>query len=355
MQLTTIIDVALGLILLYLVLSLICTTINEFIAAFIGLRARNLASTIEQLIDSKSFRDVFYAHGLIVSSALASRAGGVTKIADSAHVSDGTTATSIDVPRPTYLDGKTVARAVLDSLDPSKPLVLMEDVKASIAKLPENSVIRAALLANVNVAGESVEAFREGVANWFDSAMDRLSGRYNRQLKLISLLIGLALAGALNADSLGIARAIWTDHDLQRQMETASDGFIKANTDLMTNCSTASAEPAKQIECGADRLTALEAQLRPFPLGWSGDWSPTDLGWVLQKLLGIAWTAIALSLGAPFWFDLLQKIMSLRAAGGKPASSTEAADPEPTKKVAVVPDQAPPPARSWLAATKRGR
>lgn len=353
MQLTTIIDVALGLILLYLVLSLVCTTINELVAAALSLRASNLAATIEQLIDDDTLRNFFYAHGLIVSSSLSSTAGRLTRQLASGSPKMGAHA------RPTYLDGKTVSRAIFDSLallDTSKPVAAVDDIKGLIEKLPETSTIRAALLANVAIAKGDIDAFRAGVANWFDSAMDRLSGHYNRQLKGISLAVGLLLAAALNADSLTIARAIWVD-DGSRQQVIAASTALAADSGATTNCGNAG-DAKTQIDCGITKLGDLETYLRPFPLGWPDATQPpqeTDSWrfWFLAKAAGILWTAIALSLGAPFWFDLLQKIMSLRAAGGKPASTTDPApEPDRTLQLAAAPTDAVARDAGWMATTK---
>lgn len=363
MQLTTIIDVALGLILLYLVLSLICTTINELIAAFLTLRANNLASTINQLIDDPKFLQTFYSHALIVSSALASRSGAVKwPSAATASADDLTTTQPVESPLPSYLDGQTFARAVIDSLDPKKPIEAIGDVRASIEKLPENSVIRAALLANLSIANSNIDQFRLSVANWFDSSMDRLSGNYIRRLKLISLAVGFVLAAALNADSISVARAIWLEHasvpEMQTQLQAAEQKVLGEQAKLLASCDNS--EPGKQAECAAAKLPGLEEYLRPLPLGWSVATLPPAgadgwfwLFWLLQKFTGLAWTAVALSLGAPLWFDLLQKFMNLRGAGGKPASSTDPA-PRPDKKVEFSP--APPapatPPVQGLAATK---
>ena len=42
-------------------------------------------------------------------------------------------------------------------------------------------------------------------------------------------------------------------------------------------------------------------------------------GWWVWKVLGIVATVLAISQGAPFWFDLLQKAVNLRLAGTPPA------------------------------------
>ena len=69
---------------------------------------------------------------------------------------------------------------------------------------------------------------------------------------------------------------------------------------------------------GSEAMQQLE-DLR-FPIGWeeanrpsgTGGWAAAGVGWLL--------TAIAISFGAPFWFDVLGKVSNLRAAGHKPES-----------------------------------
>ena len=55
--------------------------------------------------------------------------------------------------------------------------------------------------------------------------------------------------------------------------------------------------------------------LESFPIGWGeikGGW----LDW-LKRVFGWLITTAAVSLGAPFWFDLLGKVANLRGAGGQ--------------------------------------
>ena len=49
MDITSALDIAVGLVLLYLVLSLFCTTINEFISGILRLRASTLKAALEKL------------------------------------------------------------------------------------------------------------------------------------------------------------------------------------------------------------------------------------------------------------------------------------------------------------------
>ncbi len=69
MGLPAFIDVAISLIFMYLVLSLICTSINEFIATSLKWRAKSLSKACTQLLDDAQLRDAFYNNGLIANRA----------------------------------------------------------------------------------------------------------------------------------------------------------------------------------------------------------------------------------------------------------------------------------------------
>ena len=69
--------------------------------------------------------------------------------------------------------------------------------------------------------------FCENLANWFDDAMDRIAGAYKRNLKKISLAIGIAVAVILNADPLRVGRALWADPSLRSQMGRGREAICR--------------------------------------------------------------------------------------------------------------------------------
>jgi len=284
MTLNSAVDVAIGLILMYLVLSLICTTVNEYIATALKLRATTLADGIKKLIDDPVLHQAFSDHGLV----------------------DGTKA-ALGTRLPSYMDGRTFAMAILGSLDSTKPIPAFDDIKHALQHMADSN-IRDTLLAQVVLASGDIQALRDNVAGWFDQTMERVGGAYKKTLKLMSLLVGLALAAIINADTMSVATALWRDPTLRTQLTDA-------------------ASHAQLTAPGGD--AALRASIastrtfRPLPIGWhldSDDGSEkTSVAWFwLQKVFGLVLTGIALSLGAPFWFDLLSKFMNVRGSGEKP-------------------------------------
>jgi hypothetical protein len=67
-------------------------------------------------------------------------------------------------------------------------------------------------------------------------------------------------------------------------------------------------------------LTEKEQQVMAQLVGWNDHSFPPQpsVWWWLSWILGLAVTSLAVSMGAPFWFDLLNKFMNARNAGRPP-------------------------------------
>lgn len=293
-------DVGIGLVLLYLSLSVFCTVINEHLSTIFSLRAKSLKAGIGQLIDDPVLRREFYDHGMIAG------ARGVS-VARNPTAKD----------HPSYLAGDVFAMALLGSIDPTKPLPGFEDIKDSIKHLPDSN-IRDALLAQVVASEGTLTELRAGLATWFDQSMERLSGAYKRQLKLISFFVGLVLALSLNADTIALVERLWHDGTLRAQIAQTA-----APRALAWNMARASNGAGSGDHAAANDFETAKQALGPIPFGW--DLHGADAGlWGSKGLLkaaGILLTTLAIMLGAPFWFDLLSKFMRIRGTGDKPAPS----------------------------------
>jgi hypothetical protein len=319
-------DTVIGVVLMYVVLSLLCTVVNEYIATWLRLRSKTLRDTLQKLLDVPTLHADFLNYGLI---------GGANS-ASGEHPSS-------------YISGRDFAMALFGALDPAKPILGFGDIKQAVTDLPDSN-IRDALLAQLATTEGNIEGLRDNVATWFDGAMDRLGGVYKRKLKLISLLVGIGVALIVNADTIAVTRALWRDDALRAQMVTVADVVVKdpkiisAVGSAPAQAQGATSEPSQPTGGGAPTPTAgstvttgdiLQAlhdaqdRLRPLPLGWpyfvSYPVNNTELALdILSKAIGILLTGFALSLGAPFWFDLLSTFMNVRGTGPKPKTTAEA-------------------------------
>jgi hypothetical protein len=287
-----VVDVVVGLVLMYLLLGLVCTMVNEFVSQFLKLRARNLDRAIEGLIDDPEFRRAWRDNALVKSLGRMSGRGG-----------------------PSYLSATTFANAVVWALDPARPVAGsegFEKLTAAIGTLPEGSNIRASLEQLAGGGADAVDAFRERIAGWFDDAMDRAAGVYKRNLQTLSLVIALLLVVLLNADTIAVTEQLWSDSALRLSIAHAAE---------MTVSEAGAEQPA------LDRVSWQE--LATLPIGWDFEPGPADgggwFGTLLLKVVGLLLTALAVSLGAPFWFDVLSRFVRLRSSGGKPKAAGAAA------------------------------
>jgi hypothetical protein len=276
------VDIAIGLILTYLVLSLLCTVINECIATLFDLRARTLEKALTNVIDAPQLKSDFYNHGLIDGGKAANRG---------AHVP--------------YLCGQSFATALIYSLDATKPMPAPDDIINAVKNLPDSN-IRDVLLVELMSAGSDINKLRDNLTEWFNCTMEHVTGVYKRRLKILSLAVGILLAVAVNADSLAISRALWHDSALRARVAAVAE---KIPTDTKSQ---------GELGVAVSDIFLIENAVRPLPFGWN---APDNL-WGgesrLARAAGLLFTGLALSLGAPFWFDLLSRFINIRGTGKRP-------------------------------------
>lgn len=297
MQLPGFLDIAVTLVAAFMLTSLLCTTLNELLSSILRTRAATLHRTVSSLIDNDEIRAAFFEHGLIKSLGKGSSSG-----------KNGS--------NPSYIDGRTFADALLGTLNPEAPIAGVAEVKERLAALPD-SKLKEALAAAVSSAEIGATKVRDEIALWFDGTMDRLTGYYTRYMKLLSLLVGLVVAAGLNIDAIELAKASW-----QESVRSAAIGIVE---NYKPTSGTACAGD-EAINCLVGSVASTTRDLKGLPIGWENVKATEgkDAQWWLVKLIGWIITALAASVGAPFWFDILQNVMSLRGAGVKRQ------EPEPT-------------------------
>ncbi len=310
MQLSGLLDVAVTIVVTFVLTSLLCTTINELLATLLNTRAKVLRRTVAALLDDQKVRQSFFDNGLIKSLGIGS-SGGKGGPPD-AGADDSKNL------RSSYIDGRTFADALLGSLEPASPIPGMDVVERSIGTLKDGQIKAALSMAVASAKGE-ISSVRDEIARWFDTAMDRLSGHYTRYMKWLSLGVGLAVAIVLNIDCVDIAMISWQDPQVR-----ATGVSIAQNLD--PSQFPACPDNPDKVSCLIESIAGANSQLGRLPIGWSNyaiAW--TDASWWLSKLIGWLITALAASVGAAFWFDILQNVMSLRGAGKKVEESTSGA------------------------------
>jgi len=221
-----------------------------------------------------------------------------------------------------------------------------------------------AILSTAQVSLEKGEAVvskaRKEFENWFNDSMDRLSGAYKRKAQVVSFIIGTTLALLLNVDSINLATSLWREPILRQAIVAQAQDYIVSNQQApLTNTDTSGT-----VDNPIQNVQKLQADLGAIniPLGWFSQPIPQQsavscklnaitesneagnliniygiqvgkvcyplinspvmsadywLAWLI-KILGMLITGAAAAQGAPFWFDILKKLVNVRSAGIKP-------------------------------------
>jgi hypothetical protein len=208
---------------------------------------------------------------------------------------------------------------------------------------PEAHQTLNALLMNVEeYAGEKEKLLakaRGNVETWYDDSMDRVSGVFKRYSQRMALIIGFIVALVLNVDSVNLTLYLWREPSVRQVLVTQASNFELSSeaTGNGTNPSESTRTAMQQLKelnlpvgWGASDFTAGSCSLFPgekqtfgVPLPFLNKCLTTpntdDQTNLLIKLGGIFITALAAMQGAPFWFDMLKRVVNIRSTGPNPA------------------------------------
>jgi hypothetical protein len=349
-----ILEVSIGVVFVFVLMSTICTAVREGLEAWLKTRASYLEFGIRQLLHdprgrgiAKQVFDHPFLSGLFVGRYRS----------DDARKEPRRRLLVRDRNLPSYIPARNFALALMDvaargpveqrALDAAGPQISAANIRANIASI-DNPHVQRALLAAVDLAQDDMGRTQAYLEAWYDSAMDRVSGWYKRSTQNILFVISLVVVVALNVNTITIADYLFR-HDAVRSTIIAG------------------AENATGHADARQRLDELH-----LPLGWTGEGAKASWGaprtrgeraaqagasvdeiaveaWddIFAPLLGWLITAFAATLGAPFWFDLLNKVMVIRSTvkphEKSPEEGSEDRQP-PTRRPTASSAAAPSPA-----------
>jgi hypothetical protein len=289
---SNVLDVAIGLCLVYLLLSTLCLALNELVAMVARSRAAYLEAGIRNLLRDDGLAKQIYGHPLIQ---------GLYR----------------DGRLPSYIPARAFATSLMNVLFPQQSADAgLASLRARVAEMSDPAFddhLKGALLAMIDRSEGKTERLRGEIEAWYNQAMDRVSGWYKRRTQWATLLASAALVVATNADTLQIVRQISTDPVKRAALVAVAEDRVKSLPPPAVSASTAGTYQA-DVKLIAETYHQLDGL--GLALGWSRvgvNGLPHDsLGW-LNKVLGWALSIFAVSLGAPFWFDILNRLVVVRS------------------------------------------
>ncbi len=198
----------------------------------------------------------------------------------------------------------------------------VEDLKKSDIYLLTNlSTLARRLQDQVEDKEVKLVEFQKGLAEWFDQSMVRASGAYKRNSKGISFCIGLIVAILGNIDTINMVDRLYKNQSLSGTVNQLANQVVENNSQSITTLNAANTleEKNNAIQPIKDNINVVIDQIAAFPIGWTlpRDTNISAPAWI-SRLAGWFVSAIAFSMGAPFWFELLNKFINVRNTGQRP-------------------------------------
>lgn len=299
---SSVLEVAIGLVFIYWLLGLLCSSVNEqVIVPIFNLRARFLEEGIKNMLNDPQGDTL------------------VKPLYESPLIQGLSRKRSSGQPRkPPYIPDDTFALALM-SLDAFQAYIDNPDTQNSFIPQAFDPLINKAKTGLASSSPVDPSIMLESIKKRYNDTMERVTGWYKHRVQLIIFLLGLVIVVSLNIDTISLITSLSNDTAMRSAIVSAAQGAANSQNN------------AKNLATIQQNIT----QIQPV-IGWSA--LPSDLmGWVF-KIFGLLATTFAVSLGAPFWFDLLNKITNFRSSGPPPqtsADNTKSTATQPQLVVAV--------------------
>jgi hypothetical protein len=299
-------EVIVGMIFTFMVLSLLSTTLNELLSAWRGWRGFYLEEGLKRLLEYDDDPKVYEAFKKNPFFRQLMQHKAPLRVSQA----------------PAYLSSADFTSILFNVL--KKKGVPVEKVEDLLADLPANSQLKDVLEQIKDEGHQNVKAYEARLQNWFDGVMGQASGWYKRHLQVVTILVGFVVAGVLNADSFQIYSNLSTNavarQSLNSMAQAAVDKGAAPTTasilpDSIRKDSIGSYNEVKEKFNQAVQSQEVAQLTNILGLGWRVGDGEVGLKHWLIRLLGWLITALAISLGAPFWFDVLKKIITIRSSG----------------------------------------
>ena len=282
-------NIVISLVFVYLLYSLFATILMEVISSVFALRAYNLRKALRTMLTNgeQNYYDEYLAKDSLFKQ-LSGKLNGKSS-------------------PPSYLNPKNFSLMMMNVLErSSNGMSLVED---QIESLP-NGEMKDVLKMYFEEAESNIDRFKGNMESWFNDIMDRASGWFKRSIQMILIVVGFGIAVTFNVDSIGVFSQLQNAEIANSVAENASN-FVSNNPDIdgftldQLNVELASVSDFS-LGLGWDAVLDENSDRYYKNLGFKG-WFLMILGWIV--------TALAISLGAPFWFDMLNKLVNVRGTG----------------------------------------
>lgn len=315
-------DVAIGLVFVYLSCSLVSSGINESFIRLLNVRSKDLENQLNRLLKNPELVKKIYEHPMVK---------GITSKTLLDKLMNRTSVNHIDPKLLTTVLSDIICTS--ETKDKDNIIAALEELyKETGAEEKVNNVLKSiatVVEAESKEFKDQIKEFQVKAETWFDDAMTQMSKWYKRKTRFIIFFIALPMCWIINVDSIVIAENLYKDDAMRAQVVSAAENLvdIRENISLKRKNATEAETPAldaleAQVTDTVNQVNEMQSNFEHLniPIGWGNkteikrikEFQDRKSYYWLLKILGILLTTIAVSMGAPFWVDLLKKMIGFR-------------------------------------------
>ena len=336
-------DVAIGLTFTYVLYSLFATVLMEIIITAIGLRAWNLQFSIYRMLRDEATgprgkKAPFRLIGFIFdvwSSFIIKFGANKSQIRSKKLVLFNSFYDKPSIKylargglfsKPSYISSENFSKALIDSLqehqnDASPSIRIQQGINAIDETY--NKETKEHIQSLLNDANNDLQKFKYLLEQWYDDTQERAIGWFKRKTQLILLMLGMTIATSFNLNTIVLAKRLAVDKDARDKMVEMAIAY----SETYERSGTPDATYKKKLDSLNATRKIIEKQLNDAntTIGLGNEkiyhfWEACFWNRLYCGFTGIFLTALAISLGAPFWFDLLNRFIKLRSAVSQPVT-----------------------------------
>lgn len=317
-----VLDVVIGLTFIYLIVALVCTAVTEMYAGGLDRREKNLNAGIANLLGEHACDNTNRRTTVPFNNPVNSAQNLFDSAVTAFYLHPMIKALHEDGTRPSYIPSETFSKVIFDLFAPTDGTSRSKETFVAGIKnaLPDGSDLRRTLL-TLSAEAADMTQLKSSLESWFNNSMDRVSAWYKNKSQLSVLVIALIICFFMNADTIQIVKDLYNNPTERNSLVTQAQQAVK-NVTIATPAGKRETVD-NEAKSALDALGKLNSS--GITWGWGNEYYLSFAKWnwdnvfeALFKTCGIVFTAIAASLGAPFWFDTLNKLINLRAVNKSP-------------------------------------
>lgn len=292
MSIPQVLEVAVGLIVVYYILGSIISLITQWINEVLESRGMALEQYLLKLVGEDRVDKKKYLNNLIELPQLKA----LRPIRYKNFLSVFSSATE-----PKKLEKIPVATLVdayfdIVGLTSKKQMDLLE-LADLVDKLPDSEG-KKAFIGWINQGVTSISDLKSRTTAYFTGMMEQAAATFRARARSFVIMLSIGITVLFGTDSIQLAKTLWTSAELR--------AIAAAQADAVVAREGANADLTELIDSlGEFSIKIGWWQTEQFPQTNSvADWAV----YLLFKVVGLGLTAMAVSQGASFWYDLLKKI-----------------------------------------------